>query len=69
MIPMMMIIAMAFALAREWFPECSETQQRPKMAATVTAAFAIFSVSSSNLISIAVGNSKEAKYEEEQYWW
>jgi len=31
---------------------------RPKMATTVTAAFADFSVSSSNLISIAAGNKK-----------
>ena len=69
MIAMSMIIAIAFAVARKWFSERSETRQRPQMAAAVTAAFAVFSVSSSNLISIAVGNSKEAKYEEEQYCW
>ena len=69
MIAMTMIIGIAFAVAREWFSERSETQHRPKMAATVTATFAVFSVSSSNLISIAAGDSKEAKYEEEQYCW
>jgi hypothetical protein len=37
------------------------------MAVTVTIAFADFSVSSSNLISIATGDWKIAKYEEEQY--
>ena len=69
MIAMTMIIAMAFAVAREWFSKRSETGQRPKMDATVTSAIAVFSVSSSNLISIVVGNLKEAKYEEEQYCW
>jgi hypothetical protein len=69
MIAMTMMIVIAFAVAREWFTKRLETRQRPKMAATVTEAFAVFSVSSSNLISIAVGDSKEAKYEEEQYWW
>ena len=62
------MIAMAMMIAIP-FSERSETRQRPKMAATVTLAFAVFFVSSSNLISIAAGDSKEAKYEEEQYWW
>ena len=42
MIAMTMIIAIAFAMAREWFSERLETRQRPKMAMTVTAAFAVF---------------------------
>ena len=69
MIAMTMIIAIAFAVAREWFAKRLETQQRPMMTATVTVAFAVFFVSSSNLISIAAGDLKEAKYKEEQYWW
>ena len=71
MIAMTMIIAIAFAfaMAREWFSKHLETGQRPKMAATVTAAFSVFSLSSSNLISIAAGDSKEAKYEEEHSCW
>ena len=56
MIAMTMMLAKAFAKAREWFSKCLKTQQRPKMAVTVTAAFAVFSVSRSNLISIAAGD-------------
>ena len=56
MIVMTMMMAIAFAVARKGFPERSETRQMPRMAATVTAAFAVFSVSSSNLISIATGD-------------
>ena len=67
MIAMMMMIASAFVEAKERFSERSETRQSPMMAVTVTIAFADFSVSSSNLISIAAGDWKEAKYEEEQY--
>ena len=69
MIAMTMMMAIAFAVAKEWFPERLETRQRPRMAATETAAFADYSVSSSNLISIAAGDLKRAKYEEEQYFW
>ena len=39
---MTMIIAIAFAEAKEWFPERSETHQSPRMAVTVTTAFAVF---------------------------
>jgi len=53
---MTMIIASAFVEAQEWFSERSETWQSPRMAVTVTTAFAVFSVSSSNLIAIAVGD-------------
>ena len=65
MIAMTMMIAIVFAVAREWFSKHSETRQRPRMAAMMTVAFAVFSVSSSNLIFIAAGNTKGAKYEED----
>jgi hypothetical protein len=53
---MTMIIASAFAEAKEWFSERLETRQSPRMAVTVTTAFAVFSVSSYILIFIAAGN-------------
>jgi hypothetical protein len=53
---MMMIIAIAFAAASCGYPVSTETHLSPYATAMETAAFDAFSVSNSNLISIAVGN-------------
>jgi hypothetical protein len=53
---MMMIIAIAFAATSCGYPVSTETRQSLYAAAMAAVAFDAFSVSDSNLISIAVGN-------------